>query len=156
MRLNRERFTMKRSWFSAPDLWAGLALMALAAAYYGAAQGIQRSLLADEVGAAGLPKMLAIALAVAGLLLAVRSQAASALRVTLHLTAQAAGLLALRSAAARHRKSFGLRRSLIHGARGPLEIRGVQSPRRELSAARRRGPGEACPEFRRAEAPVDT
>jgi hypothetical protein len=89
---------MKRSWFGAPDLWTGLALMALAAAYHGAAQGIQRSLLADEVGAAGLPKMLAIALAVAGLLLAVRSQAASALRVTLHLTAQAAGLLALMAA----------------------------------------------------------
>lgn len=86
---------MKRLRLSAPDLWAGLALMAVAAAYYGSALGIQQSLLSDEIGAAGLPKILAIALGLAGALLAVRSQGSTAIKVTPRLTAQAAGLLAL-------------------------------------------------------------
>lgn len=89
---------MKWSRLSVPDLWAGLALMALATAYYVAALGIQRSLLSDEIGAAGLPKALAVILAVAGALLAARSQWAAAIKVSPRLTAQAAGLMALMAA----------------------------------------------------------
>jgi putative tricarboxylic transport membrane protein len=78
----------------APDLWAGLALMALAAAYFFAATGIQRSLLSDEVGAAGLPKVLAVFLGFAGALLAARSQWIAP-KASLRLTARAAGILVL-------------------------------------------------------------
>ena len=79
----------------APDLWIGLALVALAGAYYAEARAISDSLLTDEVGAAGLPTLLAAVLAVSGAALAVRSQGASAIRVTLALAPQALGLVAL-------------------------------------------------------------
>lgn len=78
----------------APDLWIGLAVMALAGIYYFGALGISDSLLSDEVGAAGLPKLLAVALALAGALLALRSQTAGGLRVTVAITPRALGLVA--------------------------------------------------------------
>jgi putative tricarboxylic transport membrane protein len=77
----------------APDLWIGLMLIALAASYYRAALAIPESLLSDEVGAAGLPTLLAAALAFSGALLALRSQGGSAIRVTFAVAPQAAGLL---------------------------------------------------------------
>jgi hypothetical protein len=79
----------------APDLWIGLALIALAAAYYAEARAISDSLLSDEVGAAGLPTLLAAVLAVSGAALAVRSQGAAAIRVTFAFAPQALGLVAL-------------------------------------------------------------
>jgi hypothetical protein len=81
--------------FRAPDLWIGLALVALAAAYYAEARAISDSLLTDEVGAAGLPTLLAAVLAISGAALAVRSQGAAAIRVTFAFTSQALGLVAL-------------------------------------------------------------
>jgi len=72
--------------------------MALAGAYYASALTIQDSLLSDEVGAAGLPKGLAIALGLSGALLALRSSAASTIRVKLALKPQALGLLAILAA----------------------------------------------------------
>jgi putative tricarboxylic transport membrane protein len=82
----------------APDLWIGLAVMALAGIYYAAALGISDSLLSDEVGAAGLPKLLAVALALAGALIALRSQTMGGLRVTVAVTARALGLVAMLAA----------------------------------------------------------
>ena len=82
----------------APDLWIGLALVALAAAYYAEARAIPESLLSDEVGAAGLPTLLAAALAASGAALAVRSQGVSAIRVKLVMAPQALGLIALMAA----------------------------------------------------------
>jgi putative tricarboxylic transport membrane protein len=55
------------------DTFSGVVLMALAAAYYWASGAIADSTLSDEVGATGLPHMLAIALAGLGLILLVRS-----------------------------------------------------------------------------------
>jgi putative tricarboxylic transport membrane protein len=55
------------------DTFSGVVLMALAAAYYWASRAIADSTLSDEVGATGLPHMLAIALAGLGLILLVRS-----------------------------------------------------------------------------------
>lgn len=78
----------------APDLWTGLALIALAGLYYAAAITIPDSMLSDEVGAAGLPKLLAAALAASGALLAVRSQTGTPFRVTLAVEPRAAGLIA--------------------------------------------------------------
>lgn len=54
------------------DGWSGLVLLALAGGYYWATGAIPNSTLEDEVGAIGLPRALAIALAVLGLILAVR------------------------------------------------------------------------------------
>ena len=44
------------------DVITGLVLMLLAAVYYGMADALPRSLLSDEVGAEGFPKLLAISL----------------------------------------------------------------------------------------------
>ena len=55
------------------DSLSGLVLLALAGAYYGAGRSIADSTLSDEVGATGLPHMLAIALAGLGLILVVQS-----------------------------------------------------------------------------------
>lgn len=55
------------------DGWSGLILLVLAAAYYWAARDIPESTLSDEVGATGLPHLLAVALAGLGLILLVRS-----------------------------------------------------------------------------------
>jgi putative tricarboxylic transport membrane protein len=79
---------------SAPDLWIGIGLIALAAVYYAAALAIPDSLLSDEVGAAGLPKLLATTLAVSGALLAIRSQGASAMRVKLSVEPRGMALVA--------------------------------------------------------------
>lgn len=51
------------------DALSGLFLLAVAAVYYWSALGIPRSSLADEVGAAGLPTVLALVLAGLGLLI---------------------------------------------------------------------------------------
>ncbi len=56
------------------DEFLGLGLMVLAAAYWAAADQIPVSLLSDEVGADGAPKMLAVALAVCSALLVVTSR----------------------------------------------------------------------------------
>jgi putative tricarboxylic transport membrane protein len=77
------------------DLWTGLMLMVLAGGYYATASTISDSLLTDAVGAAGLPKLLAAALGVSGALLAVRSQAAAELHVTLRPEPRAVGLALL-------------------------------------------------------------
>ena len=50
------------------ELGLGLVALAVAAAYYAAAAGIPRSLLADAVGADGVPKGFAVALGVLGAL----------------------------------------------------------------------------------------
>jgi len=55
------------------DSLSGLALIALAAVYYWATGAIADSTLGDEVGASGLPLVLAAALAAFGLMLLVRS-----------------------------------------------------------------------------------
>lgn len=47
----------------------GLGMVVVAAAYWAAADRIQVSLLADEVGADGVPKVLGVALAICGFLL---------------------------------------------------------------------------------------
>jgi putative tricarboxylic transport membrane protein len=78
----------------APDLWIGLAITALAVGYYMAARGISDSMLSDEVGAAGLPKLLAGVLAASGVLLAIRSQTGAGARIKLALEPQAIGLVA--------------------------------------------------------------
>jgi len=52
----------------------GLGMMVLAAAYWAAADRIPVSLLSDEVGADGAPKMLAMALALLGALLVVATR----------------------------------------------------------------------------------
>jgi putative tricarboxylic transport membrane protein len=83
---------------SAPDLWTGLMLIALAGAYYAAADTISDSLLSDTVGAAGLPKLLAVALGLCGALLAVRSQGPGALRVKLDVAPRAVALTVLLAA----------------------------------------------------------
>lgn len=79
---------------SAPDLWIGLGVAALAAVYYAAALAIPDSLLSDEVGASGLPKLLAAALAVSGVLLAIRSQAGAPIRLKFSVEPRAIGLVA--------------------------------------------------------------
>ena len=55
------------------DLVCAAAGLALAGAYYAAADAIPASLLADGVGAAGIPKLLAVALALLSLVLGARS-----------------------------------------------------------------------------------
>lgn len=55
------------------DLAAGLVALAVAAVYYYFAIDIPRSLLSDEVGADGLPKMYAITLALLGIWLVAQS-----------------------------------------------------------------------------------
>jgi len=55
------------------DVALGLAALALAVAYWLAADGIQDSLLSDAVGAGGLPKALAVVMGGAGALLAIRA-----------------------------------------------------------------------------------
>jgi putative tricarboxylic transport membrane protein len=78
---------------SAPDLWIGLGIAALAAAYYVAALAIPDSMLSDEVGAGGLPKLLAAALAASGVLLAIRSQAGAPIRLKFNTEPRAIGLV---------------------------------------------------------------
>jgi hypothetical protein len=60
------------------DLVCAAAGLALAGTYYTAADAIPTSLLADAVGAAGIPKLLAVALALLSLLLVARSLLAGA------------------------------------------------------------------------------
>jgi hypothetical protein len=55
------------------ELATGLAALALAAAYYAAADALPKSLLSDAVGDDGVPKALALALAAAGAAQAVRA-----------------------------------------------------------------------------------
>jgi putative tricarboxylic transport membrane protein len=55
------------------DLVCAAAGLALAGGYYAAADAIPTSLLADSVGAAGIPKLLAVALALLSVLLGARS-----------------------------------------------------------------------------------
>jgi len=59
------------------DGWSGLALLALAGAYYWATGSISNSTLEDEVGAVGLPHALALVLALLGLVLTVRGVVAA-------------------------------------------------------------------------------
>ena len=56
-----------------PDIVCGLFALALAGAYYAAAVALPTSFLSDEVGADGLPKLLAIALGFLGILAIVRA-----------------------------------------------------------------------------------
>jgi len=80
---------------------AGLGVLAIvvAGAYYAEAATIQQSLLADAVGADGVPRMLAVGMALSGLVLAGRSVLRPAaapdgdLPMSAHL--RAAGLLAI-------------------------------------------------------------
>lgn len=60
------------------DLVCAVAGFALAGAYYAAADALPTSLLADAVGAGGIPKLLAVALALLSLLLGARSLLAGA------------------------------------------------------------------------------
>jgi putative tricarboxylic transport membrane protein len=60
------------------DLVCAAAGLALAGAYYAAADAIPASLLADGVGAGGIPKLLAVALALLSVLLGARSLLAGA------------------------------------------------------------------------------
>lgn len=55
------------------DLLTGAAALALAAAYYAAADALPVSLLSDAVGADGVPKALAVALGLGGLALLLRA-----------------------------------------------------------------------------------
>ena len=55
------------------DTGLGIAALVLAGAYYAEATNIQQSLLADAVGADGVPRMIAMGMAAAGLALALRS-----------------------------------------------------------------------------------
>jgi hypothetical protein len=50
------------------DLVAGILALALAAAYFAAADALPRSLLSDQVGADGVPKALALALGLLGVM----------------------------------------------------------------------------------------
>ncbi|MCB4770131.1 tripartite tricarboxylate transporter TctB family protein [Ancylobacter sp. Lp-2] len=59
------------------DTWSGVVLLAVAGAYYWATGAIPDSTLEDEVGAVGLPHVLAAALAVLGLVLLVRGALAA-------------------------------------------------------------------------------
>lgn len=59
------------------DLVCAALGLALAGAYYAAADALPTSLLADGVGAAGIPKLLAVALALLSLVLGARSLLAS-------------------------------------------------------------------------------
>lgn len=61
------------------DLAGGFVLLAIAAAYWWAIGDIADSTLADEVGAAGLPRILAVLLAGFGLVLVARAMLAGAL-----------------------------------------------------------------------------
>jgi hypothetical protein len=60
------------------DLVCAVLGLALAVAYYAAADALPRSLLADGVGADGVPKLLAVALAVLSVALGARSLLAGA------------------------------------------------------------------------------
>jgi hypothetical protein len=71
------------------DSLSGLVLLALAAAYYWATGAIADSTLSDEVGAIGLPLVLAVALAGLGLILIVRSLLAAKPAKTAHATGDA-------------------------------------------------------------------
>ncbi len=59
------------------DALSGLVLIAIAGAYYWSSAQIADSTLSDEVGAGGLPRLLAYALACLGFVLLVRALAAS-------------------------------------------------------------------------------
>jgi putative tricarboxylic transport membrane protein len=58
------------------DLVCGVAALAVAVGYYALADAIPRSLLSDDVGAAGLPKVYAIALGALSLILIARAMLA--------------------------------------------------------------------------------
>ncbi|MCP4564542.1 MAG: tripartite tricarboxylate transporter TctB family protein [Bosea sp.] len=60
------------------DLAGGIVVLAIAGLYYVALGGIAESTLADEVGATGLPRILAFALAGLGLILTMRAVLAGA------------------------------------------------------------------------------
>lgn len=80
------------------DTGLGILAVVLAGAYYAEAGNIQQSLLADAVGADGVPRMLAVGLGLTGLVLAGRSVLRPAtggddLPASAHL--RAAGLLAI-------------------------------------------------------------
>jgi putative tricarboxylic transport membrane protein len=68
------------------DVFSGAVLIAVSGTYYAWSNQIAESTLSDEVGAAGLPHVLAILLAILGALLVVRALWASATR-----TASASG-----------------------------------------------------------------
>lgn len=68
----RERAALK-------DLAGGIAVLVIAGLYYSAIGGIAESTLSDEVGATGLPRILAIVLAGLGLILTARAVMAGAL-----------------------------------------------------------------------------
>lgn len=61
------------------DLAGGIAVLAIAGAYYWAIGGIAESTLSDEVGASGLPRILAVVLAGLGLVLTARALIAARL-----------------------------------------------------------------------------
>lgn len=61
------------------DLAGGIAVLAIAVLYYWATAGIAESTLSDEVGASGLPRILAITLTGLGLILTLRAIRAGAL-----------------------------------------------------------------------------
>ena len=89
------------------DAVVGLAALALAGVYVFFAFGIPRSFLADPVGAAGLPELYAVALALLALLLVARSLTS---RATVRETAEAS---ADRMTASQHLRAVGL---LLPGA----------------------------------------
>lgn len=59
------------------DVWGGLGLLIIAAAYYAGMGQIAESTLSDDVGATGLPRMLALILAIVALALIARGLIAS-------------------------------------------------------------------------------
>ena len=81
------------------DTLLGIAAVALAGAYWHETTGIQRSLLSDEVGADGVPRLLAAGMAISGLALALRGVLAPAPagggELPLRAHFRAAGLLAI-------------------------------------------------------------
>lgn len=83
----------------ARDTILGIAAVAVAGAYYAEATRIPQSLLADAVGADGVPRMVAVGMAAAGLALAARSvwrgAAAETDDVSPKALGRAAGLLAI-------------------------------------------------------------
>ncbi len=95
-------------------LACGFAALALAIAYYAAAAQLPSSFLSDDVGADGLPRLLAVALGVLGLLAALRAVLARTAPagappegggVAVH--ARALGLIALGAAYAQLTPSLG-------------------------------------------------
>lgn len=82
------------------DLLVGLGALALAAAYYAAADALPRSMLSDAVGADGAPKLFALALGLLGVV-----QVARALPAAVRAGAAPAGASATAGA---HRRALGV------------------------------------------------